>query len=452
MRFRAALYALLGIVAAIFPGETTDRKEGPFRDVFFLMEEVDRRSEPGLWPGFFPRQIPAAVFDGRETYLFGFGRLPAGFAPVPGRADVSVFPGRHEIVLGNRRAEFDGTWIATAIPGYGPVANHRSKTLADVAAIILHEKFHVFQILRHPDWRPNDLVLLTYPLDQARALADRRLELEAFKRALSSAASEDAAAWVRTGLELRNLRHSTLTSAQTQYEREIQWLEGLAQYIEYRSAGRTDTEDAFEDDLAPRGVRHQGYFEGSWAALLLDRFDPAWKERLESGESAALEDLLAAALPDGATAEFTPEDLSAAQAAAEADVAARRAARRKEERNFFAKLGYRVELRSPEGFLRFEMFDPFSFESLSEKQVLHPLWITCRTTSGFVRTLGRPCLTEVDERGRIVRITLTGIHSRPAVAEGWNVPLRWVAEGVRMEIGKARVRFLGSRVVIDVGE
>jgi len=452
MRFRSILFACLGIVAAILPGETADRKEGPFRDVFTLMEEVDRRSEPGLWPGFFPRLIPAAVFDGRDTYLFGYGWPPQGFAAVPDRDDVFVLPGRHEIVLGNRRAKLEGTWIATTIPGYGPVGNHRSKTLADIAAVVLHEKFHVFQVLRHPQWRPNDLVLMTYPLDQTGSLARRRLELEAFRRAVISAAAEDAAAWARTGLELRRLRLSTLTPDQAHYEREIQDLEGLAQYIEDRAAGRTGTEEPMADDIAPRGVRLLGYFEGSWTAHLLDRFDPAWKERLESGGPDTLDELLAAALARGRKAEFTPDELLTAEAAAEADIAARATERRKTERDFFSRLGYRIELRSAGGRFRFEMLDAFSFDTLSEKRIFHPLWLTCRTPSGVVRTSGRECLTEVDDLGRIDRITLTGIRYRPALTEGWNVPLRLKADSVQIELGKGRVRFQGNLILIDVGE
>ncbi len=450
MSVRSGLCALLWIAVLLWPGGIAGRDDAVFRDVFSLMEEADRLSDSRLWPGFFPREIPAALFDGRDTYLFGFGRPPEGFSPVPEKSDVYVFRGRHEVVLGNRRARLAGTWIATTIPGYGPVANHRSATLADIAAVVLHEKFHVYQILRHPDWRPNDLVLMTYPMDTAGSLAARRFELEAFRRAVSSAAAEDAAAWVRTGLELRRRRLAGLSPAQGDYERAIQRLEGLAQYVEDRAAGRMGDGDALEDDFAPRGIRHLGYFEGSWIGQLLDRFDPAWKERIEVGGSDTLEEMLAAAIGEGRQKELGPRFVNDTDSRASADVAVRALARRRAEKEFFTKLGYRIELRSPKGRLHFESFDPFSFEALGDGRILHPYWVVCHEGPNIVRTMGRGCLTEVDERGRIVRIVLTGIRTRPAVSAGWNVPISIQAEGLRIDLPKGWVRFQNNVLVIDV--
>ena len=452
MRRPVIRMAFLAVLAAVVPGAPEGRDEAPFRDVFSLMEEVDRRSEPGCWPGFFPRSIPAAIFDGRDTYLFGFGRPPEGFAPVRGRPDVFVFPGQHEAVIANRRVRLDGTWIATTIPGFGPSGNHRSKTLADIAAVVLHEKFHVFQTNRHPGWRPNDLVLLTYPLDRSDTLARRRLELEAFRRAAASPVAHEAAAWARTGLDMRRERLAGLAPAEARYEREIALLEGLAQYVEHRAAGRAGPDDALADDLAPRGVRLLGYVEGCWIGLLLDRFDPAWKERLEAEDSVGLEDLLVSALggEEGKIAEFAPAELVEAEALARMAIEARAAERRKAEREFFTKLGYRIDVRPAGGDLRFEMFDPFSIEVLGEKRILHPAQVSCRTRSGRIHARWRPCLTEVDARGRIVRMIVTGIRRKPGLKSGWNAPLTLEGDGIRIELGKGLVRFRENIVEIGI--
>jgi hypothetical protein len=441
----------LVILAALCAG-SSGREDTPFRDVFSLMEEVDRRSEPNLWPGFYPRHIPAAIFDGRNTYLFGFGRPPEGFSPVPGRPDVYTFPGQHETVVANRRVRLEGTWIATTIPGYGPSGNHRSKTLADIAAVVLHEKFHVFQTLRHPAWRPNDLVLLTYPLDRSESLARRRLELESFRRAAASPFADEAAAWARTALDMRRSRLAGLAPSEARYERQIALLEGLAQYIEHKAAGRTGPDDALADDFAPRGIRLLGYVEGCWMGLLLDRLDPAWKERLEADDSTGLDDLLGSALAgkERGPAKFTPAELVEAEALAMMAVEAREAERRKEEREFFTKLGYRIDLRSVGGSLHFEMFDPFSIEALGEGRILHPAQVSCRTRSGKVRALWRPCLTEVDGRGRIVRMIVTGVRDKPKLKAGWNVPLSLEGEGIQIELGSGRVRFRENIVEIGI--
>lgn len=188
--------------------------------------------------------------------------------------------------------------------------------------------------------------------------------------------------------------------------------------------------------------------------FLLDRFDPDWKARLETDDSATLEGLLDSAVQGmgSAKAEFTPAELVEAEALARMDVLSRADERRKAERTYIGRLGYRIELVPVDGGLRFEMFDPFSIEALGERRILHWAPVSCRKGTGSVQTLMRPCLTEVDERGRIVRLALAGIRWKPKFAAGWNAPLRMDAEGVRIELEKGRVSYRGNVIIIEVAD
>lgn len=67
--------------------------------------------------------------------------------------------GRQERVTANSSAEIGG--VPTAIVLLGPASDRR--TLRDVAALTIHETFHVFQRLRHPGWSGNEADLFTYP-------------------------------------------------------------------------------------------------------------------------------------------------------------------------------------------------------------------------------------------------------------------------------------------------
>ena len=101
-------------------------------------------------------------------------------------------------------------------------------SLGEVAALATHESFHIYQRERHPGWIANEADLFTYPIDSAELLALRRLEKEAFRRALSAPGEAGAACWARGALAIRNQRFTPMESIFAAYERKTELVEDLA--------------------------------------------------------------------------------------------------------------------------------------------------------------------------------------------------------------------------------
>src|SRR4051812_3034148 len=132
-----------------------------------------------LWPGFAPLETPVAVFDGTRTYLFRHPSPPAGYVAVSGRRDVVARDGRDSAVTANSSATLGGVPTATVMLG------GRSDP-RELAALTVHELFHVFQRERHPSWQANEADLFTYPVEDSTALALRREETDALARAVGA--------------------------------------------------------------------------------------------------------------------------------------------------------------------------------------------------------------------------------------------------------------------------
>jgi hypothetical protein len=377
------------------------------------MEEVRRLQSDSYWPGFDPGTIAAAVFDGEDTYLFDFPFIPRGFRPVEGRGWVCLFPGQHPSVIGNRRVQLEGVWVATSIPRLFTSATGRPFTLTETAAVLIHEKFHVFQALRHPDWKPNDLVLFDYPSDTVDALTARRTEIDALRRAVRADRREDARAWARASLDIRRQRLAALPARHARYERESQRLEGLAEYVEFLARGHGLEEDFPASGFAPGAAREMAYGEGRWVAALLDRLSPGWKEALEAGEFAYPEQRLDAILRDGpAPRAFSPAELRLMGEESSAALERKNAERSALAEAFESKMGTSVEIAAGDCPLHVEGFDPFTVEALGGGKMLHTQWLVLKNDNGIIQIYDKPCLTEVNDRLQVVRLVITGISAR----------------------------------------
>ena len=399
-------------------------------DVFTLMAEVKRLEAASLWPGFDPVAIPVAIYDYENTYLFGFPGLPKNFHPLPSRNDVLVFDGRHATVFGNRRTRLEDIWVATFLLRTKSPLTGKPYTLAEMAGIVIHEKFHVFQAHSHPDWRPNDAVLLDYPLDTASSLTLRTMEAGALKRSVAAEDDETCAAWARSALNVRRQRLGALASRHSVYERELARFEGLAEYIEYLASGRAPFEDVPAVGFAPKGVREAGYFEGRWMAGVLDRLDSGWKDDMEAGRFRFLEERLEEVLRGGPPARgFTRYEMRSLRETAVAAVRKKGAERKKRLKNFESRLGTCVEFVAGAIPLRLEMFDPLSMEALEQGKMMHGRWIVLKHEDGVVEIVDRPCMTELNDEGRIARLVCPGIARRNPVRLGRG-PVSFQLEGI----------------------
>ena len=110
------------------PGEVTFVK--------VMLADLDRRCIP-------PALVRAR--DDRDRRL----APPDSFRPVEGRDRLQVMAGRHPGVVANSSAEIGGVPTATLMFEGNPDAQ-------PLAAVALHEIFHVFQGARHAGWVANE--------------------------------------------------------------------------------------------------------------------------------------------------------------------------------------------------------------------------------------------------------------------------------------------------------
>ncbi len=333
-----------------------------------LAREVERLAGlRSLWPGFEPMAIPLAVFDGERTYLFRHPALPEGFGGVAlAKRGVLAYEGRHPAITANTSADIGGTTTATVLlDGFGP-----EQSLTDLAAVALHEAFHVYQRDRHPGWQANEADLFVYPTGDDRLLALRRLETEALRRSLATTDTAESACWARQALALRGERSAEMDSVFAAYERGTELNEGLATYVELRAKGR-ETLILPTNGFEATEVRHRAYATGPALGLLLDRFHPEWQASFEADDRQNLDQALLAALGANrldmsASCTFSDAEIAEAGRVARDDVAAVLAEQIKRREAFEARPGWRVVVKAADG----EPLWPQGFDPLNVDRVL----------------------------------------------------------------------------------
>ncbi len=421
------MLGLLLLALAVPPGE-------PLAPA--IEKELGRLGAVPVWPGFDPRTIPLAVFDGRRTWLFRHPSPPEGFAASSGAA---VFEGRHPAVTANNSADLGGRLTATVL-----LQSDDQRDAAHLAALAIHESFHVFEALRHPGWSGNEAELFVYPVDDPDQLCARRLESEALRRALLAPTPEETRAWARAALDYRTQRYARLADGAVAYERGTELKEGLAQYVEDRALGRTDSRLP-EAEFAAEEVRQRAYATGQALALLLDRIDSPWKDALESGQATTLDERLAHALAQasGPARAFSDTERRAARDASRRDVEAVKTRRADLRRTALGAPGWTLEVVAPaEAPLWPQGFDPLNVHSLGGGEVVHTRFLKLGNDAGQVEVLGRTSLTEAAGShplfNGVTRLVLTGLASEPSV-ERKDDALVLRAEGVTASFTGAKL-------------
>lgn len=438
-----SLLALLLLVAAPAPARQTGAGA-----LFAVMDEVDRMAAAELWPGFDPRRVPAALYDGSNTLLFRHPRPPAGFVSLSSRQGVWAFPGRYESVTSNAPVPLGGVWTATAM-----LTPELRGTTREAAATVVHEMFHVFQRERHPDWQANELDLFAYPFDDAEVLRLRRLESEALRRAADAALVRDTACWAASAVELRRARFARMPKASVAYERASEFNEGLAEYVEARAAGRRGS-GLPVTEFAAEGIRQRAYHTGRAFGVLLDRFSPRWKQKFEAGEKRSLDELLEAVLPPVARCDPDASAREVERLRALADVAKLVSGREAARRDYLARDGWRLVLTSAEGLpLWPQGFDPLNLRRLSPAELIHTRHLKLGNDAGAIEILGRAALTEgAGEHplfNGVRRLTVAGLPAEPSVTESGG-KTRITAADLTAEFSSARVARDGRTLTVQL--
>lgn len=448
----ATLILVIGGVASPAVGQDQESALAIEREVRRIADERE------LWPGFDPLIIPLAVFTGEHTYLFRHPAPPDGFTELEGvRPRAFVVDGRYPGVTANSSTEIGGTVTATLLAD-GMRARQDATVLAAVA---LHEAFHVYQRAHHPTWSGNEGDLFLYPVDNARLLALRRLESAALREALESADDTGASCWTRLALEFRGERFQAMDSVFTSYERLNELNEGLAAYVQLLAAGE-DMIDVPVDGFHATDVRDRIYVTGPAFSLLLDRLRPGWQNALEADDGQYLDEMLEVVLLADSPGKEVRCAIEANQTAqieqkAQRDAAAVIETRSTRREQFDAREGWRVVVQAAEE----EPFWPQGFDPLNVERVdggiLHTRLLHLGNEAGELQA--------IDEEGADVemltegigphplfngtrRVTIAGLSEPEIVTEDRRVTIR--APGLSAQFNSARVQVVGMEVHVDL--
>jgi len=393
----------------------------PSLDVLTVIEEVGRIGELGLWPGFDVKDVPFMVFDSTITWLIFSDRCPEGFKTATGTKGVFAYNGRHPLVTGNSIVRLEEEWIATSV-----LASHGKRTgekysVIDQAGIIVHEQFHVFQRLRHPAWRQNDGILLFYPPETHESVLLRKLEKEAFRKAVTSVTDQQMAGWAQTALEYRNMRLGLLPDIYGNYEKELQRTEGLSDYIE-RVARGLDPLNASDisNGIAPAGIRDLGYVEGRWIAMILDILKPDWKDVIEEDDGLYLEQILSKQLTamQATAAGFSMEEIDSLRIESRRTFNLWQLEKLEELSIYQSQPGYSLLVDASNLPFNIRIFEPLEIETTGNGGVYHRLIFSGANQGSSLRIMNHPCLTYFNDRFQLSAITIKGLESRPVIDYG----------------------------------
>jgi hypothetical protein len=354
----------------------------PPAPAFVAYEEFRKVGAQPLWPGFDPLATPVEVFDGKVTLLYAHPDPPTGFISLSSRQGVFAFDGRHESVRANTGVPVNG--IPTATADLSAPAGRSPRTLA---ALLVHETFHVYQRKAHPAWVANEADLFTYPLADPELLLERRLETKAWVSALRQ--PKRSAVWARAALARRDARFARMPAAAAAYERGNELNEGLAQFVEFKSIGKAPA--LTERDFPLAQIRQRGYATGQALAVLLDRLDPAWEAAMDS---VPLDRFLAARLGPGPAAEFASTEVAMERARARREVNELLATRKRLDREFRETPGWSVRIVAGKEPLWPQGFDPLNVTVLGGNAVLHTRWVKLGNGAGTCEVLGRAARSE----------------------------------------------------------
>lgn len=299
-----------------------------------------------VWPGWGQTDIPVLLWNHESSFLTGFDAAPPGWEIVPDDDLDGVpyyrqpthHPQNFAVRVGNRWVASMATkWETDAFmrgvfrdflpPGLAQIFPYRILIMPSEVQMtgVLHETFHVYQTLVAPDrleaaeaaHRLGD----RYWEADAAMRADWQQEIALLREAVQTDSDAEARELARQFLAQRQQRRDAhaLTPDLVEYERWLEWEEGLAKYVELESwrqaslapdyeplAGMVADADfkgyatfrqRFSQEISQmqRQATQEGeprfYYTGLAQAMLLDRLAPGWKAQIFA-EGVWLEDLL----------------------------------------------------------------------------------------------------------------------------------------------------------------
>jgi hypothetical protein len=319
-----------------------------------LAETLHLKRELGdrVWPGWGKAEIPVLIWNRDYSFLVGYLDPPADWEPVPDDTfQERAYSRRPTGEPQNFAVRVGDRWVASmatkwetdafvidmirgVLPSpFKPIVPYRLLIQPSEVQMtgVLHETFHVYQAQISPA-RLDEAEATHQRGDQYwRADADAathrewKQEIDLLSGALKARSDGEAKALAREFLDQRARRRaaSSLSPALIDYERQIEWEEGLAKYVElsiWREAYNAEDYAPLPAMAADPDFKGYGSFQQRWSqeigqmtrqatregetrfyytgmaqAMLLDRLLPDWKERALA-QDVWLESLLAEAI------------------------------------------------------------------------------------------------------------------------------------------------------------
>ncbi len=354
-RFEAwGFLGMLAVAASLAAAEGEPNEAGPVLRVDPLLVayagdvwSVIAQADNAIWPGWNASDTPLLFYlPGAQDVLINHPRPPKEFRRYTGpvafpRADVYVrdgatffeFDGQNTTrdvagvrtlvvadTLSTRRAQVRA-WLEDPRPASAKEADIGWDQLQadpyDTLCVIAHEAFHAFQRRQAPNKVTSEAALARYPALAVANTVGFALEGDLLADALRCRSPEELRARAVGWLAVRRERRKALPADAVAYEDGIEYLEGLAKYVEYRLLqvleGRTPGPalawaQGFHGyaDLGPRRenlihrlvrnmrgevnvnndpygaspVRMRLYWSGMAVAAVLDRLSPGWKRQV----------------------------------------------------------------------------------------------------------------------------------------------------------------------------
>lgn len=386
-------------------------------DINSLIEKEKKQSERIQWPGFNPMVIPALIFDGTDSYLVNHPSPPAEFTGLSKNTGIFIFQGRHKELRANTAIEING--IRTAAVDISLSGN--SETV-NIAALLLHEKFHCFQLTNKTDWGefPNELAVFEYPADDPNLLKLVYLEMKALINAYDSKTDEESIKWIKLAAKLRADRYKVLPASCREYERAVEPIEGTAFYIQHKASGKDPRNELGEKLYSSDSIRIRGYITGSIMCFLLDRLTENWKSDLNPARGFYIDTLLQKIMPAGIEAAvFDPYVDEKERISAQKAVDDYMLQRIILLDSFISKPGYKIILDCGKRPLWPSGFDPMNIEKLNKIELLHKRWLKLSGERAELEILGTESMTEGAKDhplfNGVKKVVIAGLSDKPEI-------------------------------------
>lgn len=319
-----------------------------------------------LWNGWGNADIPLIVYNEEYVFLVGYPNPPPGWQRVPNmrRYGVAWEPVPDDAIDGEPyyrqrlASSEEGPQNFTVLVGSRWVPSVQTKEWAFIAlgnsfsenlpavlrpifprglvaqlflgdsdkyiSLGLHEAFHAYQGMVAPARlaaaEKANKHAQEYPFDNPQLREAWQVEMNWLTQAVRASSDGEAKEFARQFLKQRDARRSTagLNPALVDYERQREWLEGLAKYTEiemwrmaaetpnyqpvaalksdpdfhnYRTFQEHRTQEVSQINLTLGSEEVRFYYAGMAQGFLLDRLMPDWKRTVLSGD-VTTEDLL----------------------------------------------------------------------------------------------------------------------------------------------------------------